>query len=173
MRKYWHGLEIKDIKHVGGVGGSFSSDEVNAYFTITLKDENKHTFHYNDRKKVYEQRDEVKTLYNDFNGIPETYLFENEIDCEINGERFNYGYRMIDNLDNYVYKTNLEIAELRKVGKIRDEGWRHLVYICPIKIENNKVIRGTINETSLAQLKALGYEIEFEHGTYKDGELIK
>lgn len=173
MREYWNGVKIKDIKRIGGSGGSFGKDEVDVYFTVEMKDGSKHTFHYNSREKGYEKRIEIKTLYNEFNNIPETYLFENEADCEINGERFRYGCRMQDNLDNSVIKTNLEIAELRKVGKVRDEGWRHLAYICVIKIENNKVIHGTINDVSLAQLKACGYELEFEHGTYKNGELVE
>lgn len=173
MIKYWNGIKIEDIKNVGGPGGSFSKDEVDVYFTITMKDGSKHTFHYNSREKGYGKRNEIKALYNEFNDVSESYLFTNTAFCEINGERFIYGHEMKDILDNSVIKSNLEIDELRKVGKVRDEGWRNLSYICVIKIENNKVIRGTINDVSLAQLKDLGYEVEFEHGTYKDGELIK
>ncbi|ASA22567.1 hypothetical protein [Paenibacillus donghaensis] len=168
--EYWNTIKIVDIASVRGVGGRFSDQGDHTYFTVAMKDGQLHTFHYANRD-AYAFRRELKGLYNEVNKIGEYYLLENNTYIEVNGESILYGCRVENNLNDYEYKTLLEIETLRREGKIVDEGWRHLCYISLIKIQHGKVVRGVIDDAAIAQIKSLGLDLKIEKGKYINGEL--
>ncbi|PPA85006.1 hypothetical protein C4A75_09520 [Brevibacillus laterosporus] len=157
MRKYWRGICIGDIKAISGIGGRFG-EETYTYFNIRMKDKKVITLYFED-VNAYKHRRELKSLFNEYHKIPESYLLENNIHIRVNGEIILFGCRVEDNLDDYVYKTLIELDELKSEGKIRDEGWRHMLFICPLEIENGKVIRGTITDQWQRQLDHMGIKV--------------
>ncbi|MFJ8247379.1 hypothetical protein [Peribacillus asahii] len=167
MKKYWNSLLLKDIEKVGGVGGRFGTENMNIYFTVLMKDGQKHHFHY-DSRRAYDERRELKKLFNEVNNVPEYYLLENEMFLEVGSSRFSFGCRVNNNLDESEYLTNTQIERLKRQGKIRDEGWRHLAYICPLRIENKKVVHGELTEAFKEELDALGVEYEDPASTSED-----
>lgn len=139
-----------------------NQEESRSCFTIDTKDGIKHEMNFictgynpkcgNDKIK------EIRKLYNEYNNVHETYLLENTIFIRINGEQIKFGCRCENNVKEYVYLTNLEIDNLRKEFKIRDDGWRHLCYIEAFKIEGNKV-NHPISQSYLDNLVYMGYDI--------------
>lgn len=158
MSTKWRGIDVCEIEKVSRIGGSFGREEMDATFSIYMKSGNKHQFHYNSNK-IYKERDNLLDIFNDVNNIPETYTLENNIYISVDGESILFGCRVVDNKGEYIRKTLLEIDELKKQGKIKDEGWRHLLYICPLKIENKQIVYGELNDLYKNQLLAL--EIDF------------
>ncbi|MGG1659475.1 hypothetical protein [Brevibacillus sp. NRS-1366] len=157
MKKYWRGISIKDIKAISGIGGNFG-EEAYSYFTVQMKDEKINTLFFEDRN-AYKHRRELKRLFNEYNNISECYLLENDIFIRVDGEVIPFGCRVEDSLNDYIYKTLIELEELKAQGKVKDEGWRHMAFICPLEIENGKVLRGKITDQWKRQLDDMGIEV--------------
>lgn len=157
MREYWRGIKICDIKHITK-GGYNGLNEPYSYFQVVMNNGDKNTLYF-DGWKAKDHRKELVQLFNKINNIPETYLLENEIDIKVDGVLISFGCRVENNLGTYEYKTLIEIEELRKQGRIRDEGWRHLLYICLLEISNGKIVKGKVTEQFKKQLDVMGIMI--------------
>lgn len=153
MQEYWRGIKISGIKYITK-GGYNSFGEPYSYFQVFMNNGDKNTLYFEGHGAGKHRKDLIN-LFNEYNNIPETYLLENEIDIRVDGESILFGYRVENNLGDYEYKTLVEIEELRKQGKIRDEGWRHLVYICLLEISKGKIVKGKLTEQYKRQLDEL------------------
>lgn len=158
MGKTWKSINVAEIEKISGVGGKFGQEEMDASFQVKTTTGQVHHFHYNSRK-VYEARNELMDLYNAEHNIPETYLLENRMNIKVDDVSIPFGFRVENNKGNYEYKTFLEIEKLTTQGKIRDEGWRHCVYIAVLDIKEGKIVRGDLTEAYEKQLKELSIPI--------------
>lgn len=155
----WKGIPIKDIARISGVGCWTENGKRFDYFLINMNDnEREYKMVYEDCYKRNEERTEVYTMYNEYHNVPETYELENEIHAWINGNFVYVGTRVENNIGNYEYKMLYEIEELRKQGKITDNGRRHMVGITAFEIVNN-VPKKPLKPEHIQQLKNMGYKI--------------
>lgn len=168
MQEYWNEIKIADIKKIGGISRYSVRGETFVEFNVTMKDKSIHNMNFKTKSEVKNygelKRKELLKLYNEQNNIPETYLLENDIFLRVNDKNIHFGVRCVTILDEYVYLTNKEIEELRKGSKIKNEGWRHLLYIQPFIIKENKIDR-PIPQRYIDQLEYMGYdvsELEYE-----------
>lgn len=165
MQEHWNTIKISDIKEISdGCGGSYSvNGETHEMFSIKMKDGTHYKLHYFSKDGTRygeEARIEIKKLFNKYNKIPDIYILENEAHSYINGKMIKFGYRVIDNLGQYIRFTQKEIDELEKQFKIKDEGWRHMASICMLEIKDNKIIfPKKVPERYLEQLEYMGYNI--------------
>lgn len=166
MQKYWNLIEISDIKEIDtGCSGIYDPEGKGnrEWFAIKMKNGNKNILHYisqDDKKYAEEARLEIRKLFNEYNNIPEMYLLENEAFAIINGKLVRFGCRVIDNLGQYILFTQKEIDKFEKQFKIKDEGWRHLLAITMLKIEENKIVfPKKVSQRYLEQLEYMGYDV--------------
>ena len=164
--EYWNGVKIECIKEVRPGGFSYNEDvdRSRAYFTLVMKDGKENVMNFiskgYDNTTGRTSEKEIRQIFNEYNNVPEMYILENETFAKINGERVGFGYRVKDNLNEYREFTCREIDELRKEFKIKDEGWRHMLYIEMLTIEGNRVVRPSrIPRRYLEQLEYMGYDI--------------
>jgi hypothetical protein len=155
----WRGIPIKDIKYISGAGCWTENGKRFDYFLIKMNDnEKEYKIVYEDCFERNDARTEVYTMFNEYHNVPETYRLENEIHAWINGNFTHVGTRVENNVHNYEYKMLYEIEELRKQGKITDNGCRHLAGITAFEIVDN-VPKKPLKPEHIQQLKNMGYKI--------------
>ena len=104
---YWNGIVVENIQDISGIGNA-KSDVYNCHFVIKEKDGTNHYFHY-DTTEAYKERRKIKKLYNEVNKVCESYILENLINIEVDDKVIDFGYRVVNNLDEYEYFTNTQI----------------------------------------------------------------
>jgi hypothetical protein len=169
MQEYWNCIKISDIESIGGCGGSYGGIETHQYFKINMKDKSIHTLHFISHEGNSEgekARLEIKKLFNEYNNVPETFLLYTNVYGRINGQSVHVGYEVKNILDQYEYFSLIEIEELRKQFKLKDNGSKSLVYIQIFEIEGN-TIENPIEERWIKQLETLGYDISLLTYTLK------